>query len=141
MGRTSERGVSWLTYVDRALDDLRIFHDATLSDIQSELDRRLAAQQRESDQRFTESVDRVQTALASLDKRLDGMNEFREALRDQQARMATTAYVDAVSVRMSNLEAAIERQRGRTAAITAIAGGLAVFITVASFVLTHIHFQ
>jgi hypothetical protein len=55
-------------------------------------------------------------AAISMEKRLDGMNEFRAALKDQSGRMATTSDVDlkilrleeSVSVRLKAIE---ERQR------------------------------
>jgi len=41
------------------------------------------------DQRFADNDKAVLAALASTDKRLDGMNEFRQALSDQQKNFLT----------------------------------------------------
>jgi len=54
-------GVSWRTYVD-----------ALVAALQSEINRRVESIQRETE-----------TARLSMEKRLDGMNEFRTALKDQ----------------------------------------------------------
>jgi hypothetical protein len=44
----------------------------------------------------------TRTALASLDKRLEGMNEFREALKDATARLPTRNELDAKFERVSS---------------------------------------
>jgi hypothetical protein len=46
-------------------------------------DRILTERDRKFDERFQFQKDAIATALASMDKRLDGMNEFRASLQDQ----------------------------------------------------------
>jgi hypothetical protein len=46
-------------------------------------ERILAERDKKFDERFQFQRDAVSTALASMDKRLDGMNEFRASLQDQ----------------------------------------------------------
>lgn len=78
-------------------------------------------------------------ATDSLDRRLDGMNEFREELREQAARFATNEFVDgkaeALRVRIDSIEKRNANLDGRLAmvavlvsAVVSIAVGLLITI-------------
>src|ERR1700733_14873254 len=50
---------------------------------------RIDALERLFEQRFSSSQEAIKTALVSNDRRLDGMNEFRQSLNDMTAKMIT----------------------------------------------------
>jgi len=52
------------------------------------------------DARIDEVKDAVKPALTSMDKRLDGMNEFRDTLKDQAARFVTREEMNLVVDRL-----------------------------------------
>lgn len=54
-------------------------------DMQAELNRKMA------DAQFENIKDNVEKATGTLDKRLDGMNEFRDTLKDQASTFITRA--------------------------------------------------
>jgi hypothetical protein len=53
--------------------------------------------------RLTAIAEATKVAQQSMDKRLDGMNEFRKALTDQAANMVTRTEVLALAVAASGL--------------------------------------
>lgn len=129
-------------YVDRGLADLARYHDKTVGSIQEEIDRRLSEVQRETEGRFREQATAVAAATAALDKRLDGMNEFREQIRDTTAHKIDgdlfRQVTDALMARVDVAEAALERQRGRMSAYATISAVLVTAVTVLTLVLNHI---
>jgi len=94
----------------------------TLSARLEELDKRIS-------QRF-DLIDRAtDLALRTMDKRLDGMNEFREALREQQDRFADRKELD---LRIKPLEAFQNETRGRVAVTI---WGIGLFFVVVQIVI------
>jgi hypothetical protein len=129
-------------YIDRAVTDLTRYHDATVSSIQSELDRRLGEVQRETESRFREQAAAVLAANAALDHRLDGMNEFRESIREVTSRKIDTDLftetIDALRARVERAESALERQRGRMGAYAAVGTIAVIIIAIMTLVINHI---
>ena len=129
-------------YMDQGLADLARYHDATVDAIQSEIDRRLGEVQRETESRFREQGTALNAASAALDRRLEGMNEFREQIRDVTARKVDDSLVrqttEALAARVDAAEAALERQRGRMSAYATISVILVTAVTVLTLVLNHI---
>lgn len=58
-------------------------------------------------QRFVEQEKAILTALAANDRRLDGMNEFRDTLKDQAATFIPRSEYDARENARTDVEAAI----------------------------------
>lgn len=129
-------------YVDRGLADLARYHDKTLGDVQAEIDRRFGEVQRETEGRFREQATATRAATAALDKRLDSMNEFRNAIRDVTDRKVDAdlyrAATDAILARLDRAESALDRQRGRMGAYVAVSAFLVTAVTVLTLVLNHI---
>jgi len=70
-----------------------------------------------------EAVDRqTQAAAQTMDKRLDGMNEFRETLRDQASKFVTraelTIQIDRLTDRQDELRTFKNRLEGKASAIS-----------------------
>jgi len=69
----------------------------------------------------------LETATQALEKRLEGMNEFRQALTEQNRNYVTfsvfDAKIDSLSSRVSLLERAAERTAGSVATWRFLAGG------------------
>ena len=70
------------TVMNRTTTQPAVSSDLTM-DIQNG---RLAFFERLYDEKFAARDRALSVALASMDRRLDGMNEFRDALRDQASR-------------------------------------------------------
>jgi len=58
----------------------------------------MAEYDRRYQQQFTDSKEAVDKALESLNKRLDGMNEFRNTLKDQESKYLTRSDAVALSL-------------------------------------------
>jgi len=58
----------------------------------------MAEYDRRYQQQFTDSKEAVDKALESLNKRLDGMNEFRNSLKDQESKYLTRSDAVALSL-------------------------------------------
>lgn len=92
------------------------------------------------------SKEAVKLALLSLNKRLDGMNEFRESMRDQANRtIPRNEYeaqyknlVDRVDQIATQVNVFLGHSTGQNALITNIIAGTAVLIALASVFLGHI---
>ena len=67
-------------------------------------DGRLAEQDRRHEQQYLATQRAIDKAEQALGRRLDGMNEFREALKDQANRMATQEQLDRVRDRVIEQE-------------------------------------
>ena len=80
-------------------------------------------------QRFDLNDRALDKAYAAMDKRLDGMNEFRDALKDQANRMATRSELEALEEKVEDLRRNKANLDGRLAvlAVAASAGMTAVF--------------
>lgn len=81
--------------------------------------------------------EKTSQAREQIDKRLEGMNEFRDTLRDQAGRLATKDEIDVRSKefdrRLKELELTKARTEGKAAIIAAIVSVAAsVVIVVAS---------
>jgi hypothetical protein len=136
--------VSLRDYVDLAVANLARYHDATVSVIQEEIDRRMAEMQRETEGRFREQATALSAASASMDHRLEGMNEFREQVRDTTSRKVDADLFrqtcDALADRIDRAEGALERQRGRMSAYVAGTSFLLLAIAILTLIINHYKF-
>ncbi len=84
-----------------------------------------ALEQRLDQQRLymERAVDKAEVALG---RRLDGMNEFRDALKDQASRMATSEQLDRVRDRVSETEKKIAVTAAIWSMVVSIVVGLAI---------------
>lgn len=79
--------------------------------------------------RFTLSDRAIDKAEMSMNKRLDGMNEFRDALKDQSSRMATRAEVEALNATVESIRRDNSKADGRNvvvAGVVSLMGGVLV---------------
>lgn len=119
---------------------MKEYVDSCVTSLQEEMNRRVEAQYRESEQRFSAMNRATEVAKTELSARLDGMNEFRDALRDQTARSVSRELMDSVvkslEDRIRTLEANASNLAGRFMMIGSIvsilvAAGIIVNIIVA----------
>lgn len=96
--------------------------------IKEYVDRRFADLERHLVERFSLSDTAVSKAEHTMDARLNSMNEFRDALRDQANRMATRIEVDQLRDQIGELRRAKANLDGRIIAIT---GTISVGLTIA----------
>jgi hypothetical protein len=77
------------------------------------IERRLDDLDRRYEQRFADGLAAITKAEQAINDRLAGMNEFRDALKDQASRMATRAELEAVGELVSELRRAKAHLDGR----------------------------
>lgn len=81
------------------------------------------------DRVFTTQLEALATALKlatdALDHRLQGMNEFRDALKDQAGRLATKDEVSALREVIDTRLKALEVSRAYAAGVAAVVGAMA----------------
>jgi hypothetical protein len=111
---TADAGyVSLKEYIDRRVDDLG---------------------QRMVD-RFVLNATAVAKAELTMNDRLNSMNEFREALKDAQARMATRAEMDKIDLAVRELQQAKANFDGR---LVVFSGGISVVTSLILWGLTRL---
>lgn len=91
--------------------------------IRDYVDARMAEQEKRWVDRFDSTLRAVETAANQLDARLEGMNEFREAIKDQANRMATKAELQKVDTAVRDLQRAKAHWDGRLVVIASVVGG------------------
>jgi septal ring factor EnvC (AmiA/AmiB activator) len=134
-----------LRYVDRRCDSIEQAARERVVMAEAEIDRRISGIQQQ-----------ISAAGTALEHRLDGMNEFRESLRDANARMVTaelfTTTIDsliaaretgmaALRDRVQALENAQARERGRSTGVTAVIAAVGLVATVTTLIILFVHLQ
>lgn len=94
---------------------LREYLDRRMDDLQTQIDRRLKDLETRFADKFEQYSDAVDKAETSIDRRLNSMNEFRDALRDQAGRMATRVELEKLdeAVNIIQRERATKEELGR----------------------------
>ena len=85
-------------------------------------ERLLGEADRRYEQRFAASEQAVSKAERSMANRLDGMNEFRDALKDQASRMATREELSRLDQSVQILQQAKSNLDGRLVVLASIPG-------------------
>jgi SMC interacting uncharacterized protein involved in chromosome segregation len=123
--------------------------------LREHLERQIADLARRIDQRFAATEQAVLKAEQMMNERLAGMNEFRDALRDQSQQFAARADVSrteqqinllqqqaATRIEMEKLEEQVnELQRARAnldGRLLVLAGGLSIVTSLAIWMLTQV---
>ena len=83
------------------------------------LERLIHEADRRYEQRFAASEQAVLKAERTMSSRLDSMNEFRDALKDQAARMATRVEVDRIDESVQALQRDKANLDGRLVVLSA----------------------
>lgn len=145
MGKRKRQDVSLLHYVDQ----VNLARERTASE-------RHAALEAEIDRRINGINNEIAIAQSGLEHRLDGMNEFRESLRDQANRNVSTdlftttvnalssareAGLKALQDRVTALEAQQARERGRSQGVTAIIATIGLIATVTTLIILFVHLR
>lgn len=125
-------------YIDRRLEDLARYHDTTVKAIQDEIDRRLAVMTHDIEAQFAALAKQTTAAAATLDARLERMNEFRDAMRDQAGRMVTSSRFEDLAARVDTVEKALDQQRGRMTVYAALSGVILILIAIATLIVNHV---
>src|SRR6185436_2455512 len=100
---------------NREIVSIRDFFDGKIGELEKRFDQQRMATER--------ALDKAEQALG---RRLDAMNEFRDALKDQAARMATQEQLDRVRDRVIE----IEKRTAVTAAIWSLVVSIVVGLAV-----------
>jgi hypothetical protein len=98
-------------------------------------DRRLEDLDRRLGDRFVQSESAVAKAERTMNDRLNSMNEFRDALKDQASRMATRSELDKVDHAVQELQRAKANLDGR---LLVLSGGVSVVVSVILWGLSHL---
>jgi hypothetical protein len=133
-----ERRISLRDYTDRRFEDLNRYHDSTVKSVQDELDRRLQVMTDSVNTQFSTLSSQTESDSRELDLRLDRMSVFWDAMKDQAAAKVDMKLFEALNDRVSNLEKAFERQRGRMTVYAGLSGVLAVGLTILTLAVNHI---
>lgn len=99
--------------------------DITIKDY---IERRFDEVEKRYDQRFTDLHRAIDKAEHALSLRLAGMNEFREALKDQANRMATISDLEKVDQAVRHLQNAKANLDGRLLGIVATVSAIVSFL-------------
>ncbi|HEX6827214.1 MAG TPA: hypothetical protein VF077_12925 [Nitrospiraceae bacterium] len=101
--------------------------------LKEHLEKQIGALDRYVDERIASMKSAIDVAEEKLGHRLEGMNEFRSALKDQASRLAAKEEVDyklsAIEGRIKDLELAYARGLGR-ATITSVLWSTAIAIAI-----------
>lgn len=82
------------------------------------------------DKRFGEHARAIDIASAALGKRLDSMNEIKEAMKDQQASFATREEIKPLADDLKFLKSAYDKASGR-ASIATLISVVSVIVSIA----------
>ena len=97
------------------------------------IERRITDLEQQITLRFTLNDEAISKAERTMNDRLNGMNEFRDALKDQAGRMATRIELEALLDQVHDLRRTHANWEGRAAIMAIVASTL---ISVAFWVLT-----
>ncbi len=100
--------------------------------VEQHLTRLLEAQARRLDDRITTLQATIDKTEAQLDRRLEGMNEFRATIRDTTELMATRQHVDTVATHLGDKIHSLENSRAYSLGV--VAGSSALVATVVSVI-------
>jgi hypothetical protein len=95
------------------------------------IERRLEDLDRRYEQRFTDSQSAITKAERAINDRLAGMNEFRDALKDQSSRMATRLEMEALAERVAELRRAKAHVDGRLVMLAVVVSAIVSWVVTA----------
>lgn len=84
-------------------------------------------------ERFASSESAVTKAERTMNERLNSMNEFRDALKDQANRMATRVELDKIDEAVQELQRAKANLDGR---LLVLSGSISVIVSITLWALT-----
>lgn len=99
------------------------------------LEHKLAAIDRYYDAQLRSIAERTNEAKEQIEKRLEGMNEFRDTLRDQAGRLATKEQVD---VQVTSLDERIKLLELRDAKVAGMAAIVSLVVSVVAWLLVRL---
>lgn len=95
----------------------------TVSTLKSHFTALMEGEREKNDLRFNTSQRAIEKAEAAVERRLEGMNEFRASLADQarllMPRLEADSRISALAEQIRNLESRIDRQEGRGSGLNA----------------------
>lgn len=95
--------------------------------LRDHLERMIHEMDRRIDQRFGANEEAVRKAETTMSARLAGMNEFRDALKDQASRMATRDELMRVDIAVQELQRAKANLEGR---LIMLSGGISMAVSI-----------
>lgn len=98
--------------------------------------------QEEIDRRFIAELRAIEAAAVAMERRLDGMNEFRGQLSDTISRFESREYAEsqreALRERIEKVESEQSKARGRISAYAVIVAVAGVLLAVFGFAFEHL---
>ncbi len=95
----------------------------------------IEAADRRYEQRFVSGDEAIAKAERTMNERLNSMNEFRDALKDQAARMATRVELETLDGQVQELRRIRANMEGRIAVMSAV---VSMAVTGAILLLSHV---
>lgn len=92
----------------------------------------LEVRDREQEKQRAADQNAMEFARDAMDKRLEGMNEFRDTLRDQASRFVTREQLESLKEEVRNLQKGVAVAEGKASQLSMLAAGamgLAALIT------------
>jgi len=123
-GASADASVPLLDYVDRRCDDIQHAAGRTSDGMHREFSELVRLLDDEVDRRITGLKEQIESSRAAMEHRLEGMNEFRDQLREQARSYITREVIDGMVAALreqdTQQEARLRRLEGR---VTADEGG------------------
>jgi len=113
---------------------LKEYFDRRIDDLDKRIDRRFIDMERQHDQRFAATEIAGNKADAALREYKTGSNEWRDALKDANNRMATRDEVDKLDEAVQELRRAKANLDGR---LVILSGSISLAVSVLLWGLTH----
>jgi hypothetical protein len=113
---------------------LKEYLDRRIDDLDKRIDRRFLDMERQHDQRFAATEVAGTKADAALREYKTGSNEWRDALKDANNRMATRAELEKLDEVVQSLQRAKANLDGR---LVVLAGSVSLAVSVLLWALTH----
>ena len=106
------------------VEERKILAERTMNDLERRIDRE-----------FVLSSEAVAKAERTMNERLNSMNEFREALKEQAGRMATRVELEKVDMLVRELQNQKANLDGK---LLVVSGSISTLIVIALWALSHV---
>src|SRR5580765_7227550 len=114
---------------------LRDYFERRLLDLDAKYASRMNAFNKRFEERFYQNDVALNKAEKTMNERLNSMNEFRDALKDQSSRMATRVELDKIDEAVRQLQNAKSNLEGR---FIMISGSISIVVSVFLWFLSRI---
>jgi len=124
--------VSLIDHIEALLAERTRHMDKQLNDLERHLTAQITALEAKTDAGFRASNNAVIKAENAVDRRLEGMNEFRESLRDQNAEFVRKVEFAPFATQVNEI---VQEQRKLEGRIWGIGATIAMIVTIVQIVI------